>query len=58
MGAIRELAERYWAGEVDPAKFWTPTGQREEIAPGLWFVHAFANVSVARTAANVLSRAA
>lgn len=49
MGAIRELAEQFWAGEIDPAKLWTPTGQREEIAPGLWFVHAFANVSVART---------
>jgi alkyl sulfatase BDS1-like metallo-beta-lactamase superfamily hydrolase len=50
MSEIRDLAERFWAGEVDPAQLWTPTGAREEIAPGLWFVHAFANVSVAPTA--------
>jgi alkyl sulfatase BDS1-like metallo-beta-lactamase superfamily hydrolase len=54
LGQIRDLAERFWAGEIDPAKLWTPTGLREEIAPGLWFVHAFANVSVARTAEGLV----
>ena len=48
MGAIRDLAEQSWRGDVEPAKLWTPTGQREEIAPGLWFLHTFANVSVVR----------
>ena len=35
MGAIRELAEKFWAGAVDPREFWKPTGQSEELAPGL-----------------------
>ena len=49
MGAIRELAERFWNGSVDPRDLWKPTGRSEEIAPGLFFLHAFANVSVVRT---------
>jgi alkyl sulfatase BDS1-like metallo-beta-lactamase superfamily hydrolase len=49
VGVIRDLAERFWRGEVDPAKHWTPTGQREEIAPGLWFLHTFANIALFRT---------
>ena len=44
MGAIVDLAERFWNGEVDPRELWKPTGQSEEIAPGLVFLHAFANV--------------
>ncbi|HYE92585.1 MAG TPA: MBL fold metallo-hydrolase, partial [Terriglobales bacterium] len=54
MGAIRDLAERFWAGEVDPRELWKPTGQREELAPGLTFLHAFANVSVLRTGEGVV----
>jgi alkyl sulfatase BDS1-like metallo-beta-lactamase superfamily hydrolase len=49
MGAIRELAEQFWSGSVDPRDLWKPTGQSEEIAPGLFFLHAFANVAVLRT---------
>jgi alkyl sulfatase BDS1-like metallo-beta-lactamase superfamily hydrolase len=49
MGAILDLAERAWAGAVDPRQYWRPTGQREEIVPGLVFLHAFANVNVLRT---------
>ena len=49
MGVITELAEKFWDGLVDPRELWKPTGQSEEIAPGLVFLHAFANVSVLRT---------
>ena len=49
MGAITELAEKFWNGHVDPRELWKPTGASEEIAPGLFFLHAFANVSVLRT---------
>jgi alkyl sulfatase BDS1-like metallo-beta-lactamase superfamily hydrolase len=54
MGAIRDLAERFWNGEVAPRDLWTPTGQVEELAPGLVFLHAFANVSVLRTGAGLV----
>ena len=49
MGTLLDLAERAWTGAVAPRQHWQPTGQREEIAPGLIFLHAFANVSVLRT---------
>src|SRR5262245_55766897 len=49
MGAILDLAESAWTGAVDARSQWRPTGHREEIAPGLVFLHAFANVSVLRT---------
>jgi alkyl sulfatase BDS1-like metallo-beta-lactamase superfamily hydrolase len=39
---------------VPPGRFWTPTGQTEEIAPGVFFVHAFANVTVVRTGAGLV----
>jgi alkyl sulfatase BDS1-like metallo-beta-lactamase superfamily hydrolase len=48
MGAIRDRAEQCWSGGVEPAEFWKPTGATEEIAPGVFFVHAFANVTVVR----------
>ncbi|MBI3634588.1 MAG: MBL fold metallo-hydrolase [Candidatus Rokubacteria bacterium] len=48
MGAIRELAERFWRGEIPPRELWKPTGQVEEIADGVVFLHAFANVNVLR----------
>jgi alkyl sulfatase BDS1-like metallo-beta-lactamase superfamily hydrolase len=54
VGAIRDLAEKFWRGEVDPRELWKPTGQAEEIAPGLVFLHAFANVSVLRTGAGIV----
>ena len=50
MGRILDRAEACWTGRVDPREFWKPTGEREEIAPGVHFVHAFANVTVIRTA--------
>jgi alkyl sulfatase BDS1-like metallo-beta-lactamase superfamily hydrolase len=48
-GPIRDLAERCWAGAVPARQFWTPTGQTEELAPGVVFLHTFANMTVVRT---------
>jgi alkyl sulfatase BDS1-like metallo-beta-lactamase superfamily hydrolase len=47
MGEILDLAERAWQGSYD--KHWHPSGAREEIAPGLFFLNTFANVSIVRT---------
>jgi len=54
MGQLLDLAERSWNGEIDPRQHWRPTGKHEEVAPGLVFLHAFANVSVLRTAAGLV----
>jgi glyoxylase-like metal-dependent hydrolase (beta-lactamase superfamily II) len=54
MGAIRDLAAKFWDGEVNPHELWKPTGRTEELAPGLVFLHAFANVSVLRTSAGLV----
>jgi hypothetical protein len=35
LGAIRDLAEQFWNGEVVPRELWKPTGQSEELAPGM-----------------------
>ena len=51
MGAIRDLAERAWSGALggDTIGLIAPTFAHEEIAPGLHFIHSFANVAVLRT---------
>jgi alkyl sulfatase BDS1-like metallo-beta-lactamase superfamily hydrolase len=49
MGAIRDLAEGCWSGAVEPSRFFAPTGQAEEVADGVVFLHTFANVTVVRT---------
>lgn len=54
MGAIRDLSERFWRGQIDPREHWKPTGAVEELLPGLFFVHAFANFTVVRTQAGLL----
>ena len=54
MGVIRERAEQCWSGGVEPREFWKPTGATEEIAPGVFFLHAFANVTVVRTGAGLV----
>src|SRR5918996_4840816 len=54
MGAIRDLAEGFWSGGVEPARFWKPTGQVEEMAPGVFFLHTFANMTVVRTASGLV----
>jgi alkyl sulfatase BDS1-like metallo-beta-lactamase superfamily hydrolase len=48
VGRIREMAEQGWSGTVEPYALWKPTGATEEIAPGVFFLHAFANVTVLR----------
>ena len=48
MGRIREMAEQSWSGAIEPYTLWKPTGATEEIAPGVFFLHAFANVTVLR----------
>ncbi|MGH7386040.1 MAG: alkyl sulfatase dimerization domain-containing protein [Candidatus Rokuibacteriota bacterium] len=54
MGPIRERAERCWTGGVEPREFWKPTGATEEIAPGVFFIHAFANVTVVHADAGLV----
>jgi hypothetical protein len=45
MGEILELAERFWQGEIPSRDLWRPTGKREEVAPGMVFIHSWANVT-------------
>ena len=54
MGAVRELAERFWRGEVRGLELVRATGAVEEIAPDVLFVHAFANVTALRTDAGLV----
>ena len=54
MGQILERAEQCWSGGVEPREFWKATGATEEIAPGVFFVHAFANVTVVRGARGLV----
>jgi len=44
MGDVLTLAERFWRGEIKGAELIRATGASEEIAPGVLFTHAFANV--------------
>jgi len=53
-GPIRELAERFWSGAMPAGQLWKPTGQTEELAPGVVFLHTFANMTVVRTGAGLL----
>jgi alkyl sulfatase BDS1-like metallo-beta-lactamase superfamily hydrolase len=53
-GPIRELAEACWSGQVAPAQLWTPTGHTEELAPGVIFLHTFANMTLVRTGAGLV----
>jgi alkyl sulfatase BDS1-like metallo-beta-lactamase superfamily hydrolase len=53
-GAIRELAEGAWTGQVPASQLWKPTGRAEEIAPGVVFLHTFANMTVVRTRAGLV----
>ncbi len=54
MGEIIELAERFWQGAIPPRDLWRPTGKREEVAPGVVFIHSWANVTVIRTGAGLV----
>jgi alkyl sulfatase BDS1-like metallo-beta-lactamase superfamily hydrolase len=51
---IRELAEGCWSGTVPVTQFWKPTGRAEEIAPGVVFLHTFANMTVIRTGSGLV----
>ena len=53
-GPIRDLAERCWSGAVPASEFWKPTGQSEELSPGVVFLHTFANMTVVRTRAGLV----
>jgi alkyl sulfatase BDS1-like metallo-beta-lactamase superfamily hydrolase len=53
-GPIRALAEAFWSGAVPPGQLWKPTGQTEELSPGLVFLHTFANVTLLRTGAGLV----
>jgi glyoxylase-like metal-dependent hydrolase (beta-lactamase superfamily II) len=50
MGAVIDLSERFWRGEVRGPELVRASGAVEEIAPDVLFVHAFANVTALRTA--------
>jgi alkyl sulfatase BDS1-like metallo-beta-lactamase superfamily hydrolase len=54
VGAVLALAERFWRGEVRGPDLVRATGAVEEIAPGVLFVHAFANVTALRTDAGLV----
>jgi alkyl sulfatase BDS1-like metallo-beta-lactamase superfamily hydrolase len=54
MGEVRQLSERFWAGEIKGLELVRATGAVEEIAPGVLFVHAFANVTALRTDAGLV----
>jgi alkyl sulfatase BDS1-like metallo-beta-lactamase superfamily hydrolase len=54
MGDVLTLAEQFWKGEVKGAELIRATGVTEEIAPGVMFAHAFANVTAIRTEAGLV----
>jgi alkyl sulfatase BDS1-like metallo-beta-lactamase superfamily hydrolase len=54
VGDVLALAERFWRGEVRGPDLVRATGVTEEIAPGVLFAHAFANVTAIRTAAGLV----
>jgi alkyl sulfatase BDS1-like metallo-beta-lactamase superfamily hydrolase len=54
MGEIIELAEQFWRGAIPRRDLWRPTGKREEVAPGVVFIHSWANVTVIRTDAGLV----
>ena len=53
-GPIHDFAEACWSGAVSPGQFWKPTGRAEEVAPGVIFLHTFANVTLVRTGAGLV----
>jgi alkyl sulfatase BDS1-like metallo-beta-lactamase superfamily hydrolase len=54
VGDVLTLAERFWRGEIKGAELIRATGVTEEIAPGVLFAHAFANVTAIRTEAGLV----
>ena len=54
MGDVLALAERFWRGDITGPELIRATGASEEIAPGVLFTHAFANVTAIRTEAGLV----
>jgi glyoxylase-like metal-dependent hydrolase (beta-lactamase superfamily II) len=54
MGAVLDLAERFWRGEIPRRDLWRPSGKHEELAPGLVFFHTWANITALRTEAGLV----
>src|SRR5918995_202643 len=54
MADVLDLAERFWNGAVTGRDLLRPTGHAEEIAPDVFFLHAFANVTALRTEAGLV----
>jgi alkyl sulfatase BDS1-like metallo-beta-lactamase superfamily hydrolase len=54
VGDVLTLAERFWRGEVKGADLVRATGVTEEIAAGVLFTHAFANVTAIRSGAGLV----
>ena len=54
MGAVLDLSERFWRGEVRGPELVRASGAVEEIASDVLFVHAFANVTALRTAGGLI----
>src|SRR5919108_1216189 len=54
MGDVLTLAERFWRGEIKGPELIRATGATEEVAPGVLFAHAFANVTAIRTDAGLV----
>jgi hypothetical protein len=54
MGDILDLAKRFWQGQVPPRDLWRPTHKSEELAPGVVFLHTWANVTAIRTDAGLV----
>lgn len=54
MADVLDLAERFWSGAVSGRDLLRPTGHAEEIAPGVFFLHAFANVTALSTEAGLV----
>lgn len=54
MGTIRDLAEKFWSGGLEPGRFWRPTWASEEVAPGVHFLHALANITLIQTGSGLI----
>jgi alkyl sulfatase BDS1-like metallo-beta-lactamase superfamily hydrolase len=54
VGDVLTLAERFWRGEIKGPELIRATGVTEEIAGGVLFAHAFANVTAIRTEAGLV----
>ena len=54
MGEVLALAERFWQHGATMQDLWRVTGRHEEIAPGVFFLHTWANITLVRTPAGLV----